>query len=953
MRSLVISILLAMAMTVAPILSPSSSEVEASGYQSPTRGAGPELNFTYLDHDAVSFGSTAFRVYDEDLVIFIEAFPNQTACDWDPESIREADIIIQNHHGHNSHYDADECATVALNTGAFVVGNSNLKSDMTRRGLPSSQIIELSPTMGGSMSKTITSLNVRITAYGMDHTFMSGTKVDTYLVEMPNGIVWYHGTCSSGSNTMNYMSGYSELKGIDVMIADTDMNFGTLNNNYYPETLIKDHDFNSAPPIPATVYEKYATVFKTLNHNDTYHYIRPDYQPELITPLVSPDSGDPSTEFDFSVLYKYRLDKAPESARIIIDNTSYNMTTTATEGWRTGAKYQFSALLMPGQVDYHFEFKVDGKMVRLPSENEFQGPPVNAPPQLMDGVVTPEEGDDDTEYTFSVKFMDSDGEPAIERYLIIDGERKGMSTQGGNPNEGVVYSYIIALQIGVHEYHFEFSDGKNQVRLPAEGEFQGPDVVRANYAPVLLQNEYEPSVGYRDTNFKFTVKYRDSHGDQPSKTDVIIDGEAFPMTMMGTKYQSGETFIYETLLEMGDHEYHFEFTEGDFAVRFPETGEFEGPVVQNRAPQVIISHPSPFGEFADDETILLDASNSTDPDGDEITFSWSSDIDGQLATGITSYVTLSEGQHLITLTVDDGLGEQDTAKINVIITHYEARLNLECSIKPTYPREDNEITATATISNSGNIASEGYNIAFYLDGDLLVDQTLPSLVAGRSKDVSHSFRTAPGTHSLKVIIQDGYIAYFNFTTTERTPPLAMAGEDQTVFVGDQVTFDGSNSQIVGTPRLMIWDFGDDMNQTGWTVSHIYFKPGVYNVTLTVVDDLGKTSTATVEVTVLEVVDDDTDPIDDEGSISTVVIIGFSLGFLVIAVGLLIGGFVIIKKKDQAGMQTGHSSQVQPVQQQALQTGNVPIHQGQAGQGVYQPPLPPPTGENHRVSRLEK
>jgi len=134
---------------------------------------------------------------------------------------------------------------------------------------------------------------------------------------------------------------------------------------------------------------------------------------------------------------------------------------------------------------------------------------------------------------------------------------------------------------------------------------------------------------------------------------------------------------------------------------------------------------------------------------------------------------------------------------------------------------------------------------------------------------------------------------------------------------------------------------------------IYFKPGVYNVTLTVVDDLGKTSTATVEVTVLEVVDDDTDPIDDEGSISAVVIIGFSLGFLVIAVGLLIGGFVIIKKKDQAGMQTGHSSQVQPVQQQALQTGNVPIHQGQAGQGVYQPPLPPPTGENHRVSRLEK
>ena len=56
--------------------------------------AGQILNFTYLNHDAANFGSTAFRVWDEDLVIFAEAFPNETACIWNPESIMRADIIL-------------------------------------------------------------------------------------------------------------------------------------------------------------------------------------------------------------------------------------------------------------------------------------------------------------------------------------------------------------------------------------------------------------------------------------------------------------------------------------------------------------------------------------------------------------------------------------------------------------------------------------------------------------------------------------------------------------------------------------------------------------------------------------------------------------------------------------------------------------------------------------------
>ena len=125
-----------------------------------TRSHRPELNFTYLDHDGTNaFGSTAFRVWDDDLVIFIEAFPNSTACDWDPETITRADVIIQAPHGHMTHYDADEVATVAKNTGAYLVGNSKLKSDMTARGISSSKIFPVD--VESITIKLVTSVSIR------------------------------------------------------------------------------------------------------------------------------------------------------------------------------------------------------------------------------------------------------------------------------------------------------------------------------------------------------------------------------------------------------------------------------------------------------------------------------------------------------------------------------------------------------------------------------------------------------------------------------------------------------------------------------------------------------------------------------------------------------------------------------------------------------------------------
>ncbi|GEM_PF-4004234 len=72
-------------------------------------------------------------------------------------------------------------------------------------------------------------------------------------------------------------------------------------------------------------------------------------------------------------------------------------------------------------------------------------------------------------------------------------------------------------------------------------------------------------------------------------------------------------------------------------------------------------------------------------------------------------------------------------------------------------------------------------------------------------------------------------------TTNR-PPIAEAGSNKTVVVGQTVQFDGSNSYDPDNDTLKYnWDFGDGNKATGKTTTHIYQQANIYLVTLTVDD----------------------------------------------------------------------------------------------------------------------
>ena len=208
------------------------------------------------------------------------------------------------------------------------------------------------------------------------------------------------------------------------------------------------------------------------------------------------------------------------------------------------------------------------------------------------------------------------------------------------------------------------------------------------------------------------------------------------------------------------------------------------------------------------QTVTLDGSKSSDVDGDALTYRWSfvskpkgSKAALQNPTSVNpKFVPDKSGDYVVQLIVNDGLLDSaaDTVKVSTINT-------------PPIANAGAAQTADVgdTIVLNGGASSD-------VDGNLLTYAwTFLSKPAGSKATLKNPTRVnpsfvidLPGNYVIQLIVNDGLVNSTPATVTISTlnsPPVAAAGPDQVVFVGDTVQLNGSGSADVdGNPLTFSW-----------------------------------------------------------------------------------------------------------------------------------------------------
>jgi len=112
------------------------------------------------------------------------------------------------------------------------------------------------------------------------------------------------------------------------------------------------------------------------------HYITitfPYHDPELNSGDVSPDSGDTSTTFTYTVKYYDQDGDSPSAKYVYIDGSPHTMSLYT--GSASNGTYRYRTTLSAGSHNYYFYFTDgNGGSDRLPSSGTYSGPDVSPPP---------------------------------------------------------------------------------------------------------------------------------------------------------------------------------------------------------------------------------------------------------------------------------------------------------------------------------------------------------------------------------------------------------------------------------------------------------------------------------------------------------------------------------------------------------------------------------------------
>jgi probable HAF family extracellular repeat protein len=269
----------------------------------------------------------------------------------------------------------------------------------------------------------------------------------------------------------------------------------------------------------------------------------------------------------------------------------------------------------------------------------------------------------------------------------------------------------------------------------------------------------------------------------------------------------------------------------------------------NRPPTASAGGPY---SVAEGVPLSFDASHSTDPDGDPLTYAWDFG-DGSAGTGAApSHTYLRSGSYTVSLTATDPLG------LSSITTVTAAATNLPPVV---IAGADTTIPAGGIGWISGTFTDPGTSDGPWtvdIDwGNGVVSQGQPRQVVGPINGSGLGYNT-PGVYTVTLTLTDAAglsgSDQFVITVAGNGGPIASANGPYSGKEGVGIAMSSAGTINPGGGALTYrWTFGDgSAAATAANPTHIYTDNGVYSVTLKVTDGSGRSNSASTTATVANV-----------------------------------------------------------------------------------------------------
>lgn len=237
-----------------------------------------------------------------------------------------------------------------------------------------------------------------------------------------------------------------------------------------------------------------------------------------------------------------------------------------------------------------------------------------------------------------------------------------------------------------------------------------------------------------------------------------------------------------------------------------------------------------FSALVDGLLAKVDASASTDPDGDALSYSWSFGDGGSASGAIAQHTYAESGSYVITLVASDGSLSSTTSKTVTVVRPNAAPV---AAFTPSAQHLAASFDASASSDADGDALTYAWSFG---DG-----------TTGTGAKAAHEY-AAPGTYTVSLTVSDGKTGATRSQSLTVTYPAPIAKATMTG-AGTTRTFDGSgSSDPAGGALTYAWRFSDGGSATGVTATRT-FEPGDHTATLTVTNRFGKSATATVTVSI--------------------------------------------------------------------------------------------------------